>query len=48
MQETQEILGSGRAPEEGNGNPPRYSYLGNPMDQGAWQTTFHEIAKSCT
>ena len=29
------ILGSRRSPEEGNGNPPQYSYLGSPMDRGA-------------
>ena len=28
---------SGRAPEEGNGNLFQYSYLGNPMDKGAWR-----------
>ena len=33
------IPGSGRSPEEGNGNPPPYSCLGNPMDRGAWQVT---------
>ena len=27
---------SGRSPEEGNGNPPQYSSLENPMDRGAW------------
>ena len=26
---------SGRSPGGGNGNPPQYSYLGNPMDKGA-------------
>ena len=31
------IPGSGRAPEEENGNPTQYSYLRNPMDRGAWQ-----------
>ena len=31
------IPGSGRFPEEGNGNPPQYSCLENPMDRGAWQ-----------
>ena len=31
--------GSGRSPGEGNGNPLGYSYLGNPMDRGAWQAT---------
>ena len=27
--------GSGRSPEEGNGNPLQFSCLGNPMDRGA-------------
>ena len=30
------IPGSGRPPEEGNGNPLQYSCLENPMDGGAW------------
>ena len=30
------ILGSGRSPVEGNGNPLQYSCLENPMDRGAW------------
>ena len=30
------IPGSGRSPEEGNGNPLQYSCLENPMDGGAW------------
>ena len=25
-----------RSPGEGNGNPLQYSYLGHPMDRGAW------------
>ena len=29
------ILGLGRSPGEGNGNPLQYSCLGNPMDRGA-------------
>ena len=33
------IPGSGRSPGEGNGNPLQYSYLGNPMDRGAWWVT---------
>ena len=33
------ILGSGRSPGEGNGNPLQYSCLGNPMDRGAWWAT---------
>ena len=32
---------SGRSPGVGNGNPLQYSYLGNPMDRGAWQATVH-------
>ena len=30
------IPGSGRSPEEGNGNPFQYSCLEKPMDGGAW------------
>ena len=30
------IPGSGRSPGVGNGNPPQHSYLGNPMERGAW------------
>ena len=39
------IRGSGRFPGEGNDNPLQYSCLGNPMDRGAWQATFHGVAK---
>ena len=35
------IPGSGRSPEEGNGNPFQYSCLGNLTDRGAWQATVH-------
>ena len=31
------IPGLGRSPGEGNGYPPQYSCLENPMDRGAWQ-----------
>ena len=31
---------------EGNGNPPQYSCLGNPMDKGAWWATVHGAAES--
>ena len=37
--------GLGRSPGEGNGNPLQYSYLGNPMDRGAWWVTVHGDAK---
>ena len=30
------IPGSERSPGGGNGNLLQYSYLGNPMDNGAW------------
>ena len=42
------ILGSGRSPGEGNGNPLQYSCLENPMDGGAWWATVHGIAESDT
>ena len=42
------IPGLGGAPGEGNGNPLRYSCLGNLMDRGSWQATVHGIAKSQT
>ena len=35
----------GRSPGEGNGNPLQYSFLGNPMDRGAWQATVHGITR---
>ena len=42
------ILGSGRPPREGNGNPLQDSCLGNSMDRGAQQATVHGVAKSWT
>jgi len=42
------IPGSGRSPGEGNGNPPQYSCLENPMDGRAWWATVHRVAKSWT
>ena len=33
------ILGSGRSPGEGNGNPPQYSCLVNSKGRGAWRAT---------
>ena len=36
----------GRPPGEGNGNPLRYSCLGNPTDRGAWWATVHGVAQS--
>ena len=37
--------GSGRPLGGGNGNPLQYSYLGNPMDRGAWQDTVHVVTR---
>ena len=34
--------------EEENGNPLQYSCLGNPMERGAWQATFHGVTESQT
>ena len=42
------ILGSGRSPGVGHGNPIQYSCLENPMDGGAWQATGHGVAKNWT
>ena len=40
--------GSRRSPEEGGGNPPQYSCLGNPMDRGAWRAMGHGVTESQT
>ena len=37
------IPGSGRFTGEGNGNPPQYSCLRNPMDRGAWWAAVHGV-----
>ena len=42
------IPGLGRSSGEGNGNLLQYSCLGNPIDRGAWQATFHRVAKNQT
>ena len=41
-------LGQEDSPGEGNGNPPQYSCLENPMDGGAWRAAVHGVAKSLT
>ena len=53
MQEAQEIwvqslVWEDPLEEEGNGNPPQYSHLGNPMDKGAWRATVPRATKSRT
>ena len=42
------IPGSRRSPGVGNGNPLKYSCLGNPMDRGTWWATVHGDVKSQT
>ena len=39
------IPGLGISPGGGNGNQLQYSYLGNPMDRGAWQATVDGVTK---
>ena len=46
--DTGSIPGSGRSPGERNGNPLRYSCLGNSMGRGSWRDTVHEITKCQT
>ena len=48
VRDTGSIPGLGRFPGEGNSNPPQYSCLENPMDEGAWWATVHGVAKSRT
>ena len=37
------VSGLGRSPAIENGNPLQDSYLGNPMEGGAWQATVYGI-----
>ena len=39
------IHGLGRTPGEGNGNPLKYSCVGNPMDREAGWVIVHGVAK---
>ena len=39
------VLGSGRFPGEGHGNPPQYFCLKNSMDRGAWWATVHGVTE---
>ena len=48
VRDTGSVLGSGRSPGEGHGNPLQYSCLENPMDRGAWRATVHRVTKSQT
>ena len=40
------ILGLGRSPGEGNGNPLQYSCLENPTDRGAWWAAACGVARA--
>ena len=42
------ILGLGRSPGRGNGNPLYYSCLRNPMNREVWQAKVHRVTKSQT
>ena len=42
--DTGPILGLGRSPGEGNGNPLQHSCLGNPTDTGAQRATAHGVS----
>ena len=42
------ILGLGRSPGGGNGNPLQYSCLEKPMDRGAWRATVLGVTESDT
>ena len=48
LRDTDWIPGSGRSPGGGNGNPPQYSCLENPMDRVTWWAMVHRVAKSQT
>ena len=39
------IPGSGRSPEEGNGNPLQYSCLEIFIERGTWRATVHGVTK---
>ena len=42
------IMGSGRSPGEGNGNPLQYSCLENSMDRGVWWAIVYGVKKRWT
>ena len=46
IRDVSSVLGSGRFPAGGHGNPLQYSCLENPMDRGAWQA--HGVTHSQT
>ena len=48
MKDLSSILGLGRSPEEGNGNPLQCSCLENPRDGGAWWAAVYGVTESQT
>ena len=42
------VLGVGRSPGGGHGNPLQHPCLENPMDRGAWWATVPRVAESQT
>ena len=46
IRDVSSVLGLGRFPAGGHGNPLQYSFLENPMDRGAWQA--HGVTHSQT
>ena len=39
------VPGVARCPGGGQGNPPQYCCLENPMDRGVWWATVHRVAE---
>ena len=48
VREVGSILGSGRSPGGGHGNPLQYACLENPMNRGAWWSIVHRVKESDT
>ena len=48
VREGSSVLGLGRSPGGGHGNPLQYSCLENPMERGAWWAIIHGAAQSQT
>ena len=46
IKDVSSILGLGRSPRGGHGNPLQYFCLENIMDRGAWQAMVYRITKS--
>ena len=48
MGDLSSVLGLGRSPGEGHGNPLQYSCLENPLDGGAWWAIVYGVVNSQT